>query len=89
MRTEYLVAIAIAAFVAGAGLAVHSVQSPAEYPEAVRTGLLTPAGQPAPPATRLAPVSGVRGSVFGSVRWLTTGGSQNALAPPESPLLWL
>lgn len=50
MRIEYLVAIVIAAFVAGTGLAGHSVQSP----EAVRIGLLTPAGQPAPPAMRLA-----------------------------------
>jgi hypothetical protein len=51
MRTEYLAAIVIAAFVAGTGLAVHSVQSQATYREAVRMGLLTAAEQPAPPAT--------------------------------------
>ena len=83
MRTGYLAAILMAAFVAGTGLAVHSIQSQADYcpqpsaasvtalfapcqtfdtamgravskPEALRMGLLTPAEQPAPPATRLA-----------------------------------
>jgi hypothetical protein len=47
MRTQYLGAIAIAAVVAGAGLAVHSVQGQALYPEAVRLGLLAAAEQPA------------------------------------------
>jgi hypothetical protein len=54
MRTQYLGAIAMAAFVAGAGLAVHSVQSQALYPQAVRLGLLAAAEQPGPPARQLA-----------------------------------
>ena len=60
MRIEYLAAIAIAAVVAGTGLAVHSV------------GSLPPEKQSTPAAAQLATLlAEFRRSVFASVRWLT------------------
>ena len=69
MRIKYLAAIAIAAVVAGTGLAVHSV------------GPLPPEKQSTPAAAQLATL--LAESVdpfFASIRWLTAGATQNALA---------
>ncbi len=64
---RYLIAIAVAAFVAGAGLAVNSVGSlPLEKQS-------TPTARPIG-----GPISAVRGSVFASVRWLTADAAQKA-----------